>query len=46
MLQNFKNAGVLKSRKWGPGGGLVDRVADSSPHDPSLIPLGGKNENK
>ena len=30
----------------GRGGGLVDRAADSSPCDRSLIPLGEKNENK
>ena len=27
-------------------GGLVDRVADSGPYDPSSIPLGEKKENK
>ena len=31
---------------WGRGGGLVDRAADSSPDDPSLIPLGEKKEIK
>ena len=28
----------------GRGGGLVDRVADSGPYDPSSIPLGEKKE--
>ena len=30
----------------GRGGGLVDRAADLGPCDPSLIPLGDKQENK
>ena len=33
-------------RKAGSGGGLVDRVADSGPCDPSSIPIGEKKENK
>ena len=38
---------MTKSQSWGRGGGgLVDRVTDSGPCDPSSIPLGEKKENK